>query len=60
MVAGRDRRRPLAVRRPVGSPCGRFTKPEEVATLVCLLASPLSGNVTGANFVIDGGLIKTT
>jgi NAD(P)-dependent dehydrogenase (short-subunit alcohol dehydrogenase family) len=45
----------------VGIPSGRFTKPEEVATLVCLLASPRSGNVTGAaNFVIDGGLIKTT
>jgi NAD(P)-dependent dehydrogenase (short-subunit alcohol dehydrogenase family) len=28
-----------------GIPSGRFTKPEEVATLVCLLASPRSGNV---------------
>jgi NAD(P)-dependent dehydrogenase (short-subunit alcohol dehydrogenase family) len=43
-----------------GIPSGRFTKPEEVATLVCLLASARSGNVTGANFVIDGGMIKTT
>jgi NAD(P)-dependent dehydrogenase (short-subunit alcohol dehydrogenase family) len=39
---------------------GRFTTPEEVATLVVLLASPLAGNVTGSNFVIDGGLVKTT
>jgi NAD(P)-dependent dehydrogenase (short-subunit alcohol dehydrogenase family) len=43
-----------------GIPSGRFTRPEEVATLVALLASPLTGNVTGANYLIDGGLIKTT
>jgi NAD(P)-dependent dehydrogenase (short-subunit alcohol dehydrogenase family) len=40
-------------------PTGRFTTPEEVATLVALLASPLTGNVTGSNYVIDGGLVKT-
>jgi NAD(P)-dependent dehydrogenase (short-subunit alcohol dehydrogenase family) len=39
---------------------GRFTTPEEVATLVTMLASDRTGNVTGANYVIDGGLIKTT
>jgi NAD(P)-dependent dehydrogenase (short-subunit alcohol dehydrogenase family) len=39
---------------------GRFSTPEEVATLVVLLASPRTANVTGANYVIDGGLIKTT
>ena len=38
---------------------GRFTTPEEVATLVALLASPRTGNVTGSNYVIDGGLVKT-
>jgi NAD(P)-dependent dehydrogenase (short-subunit alcohol dehydrogenase family) len=43
-----------------GIPTGRFTTPEEVATLITLLASERLGNVTGANFVIDGGLIKTT
>jgi len=37
----------------------RFTTPEEVATLVVLLASGRTGNVTGSNFVIDGGLLKT-
>jgi NAD(P)-dependent dehydrogenase (short-subunit alcohol dehydrogenase family) len=41
-------------------PSGRFTTPEEVATLVVLLASDRTSNVTGANYVIDGGLIKTT
>jgi NAD(P)-dependent dehydrogenase (short-subunit alcohol dehydrogenase family) len=43
-----------------GFATGRFTTPEEVATLVALLASERSANVTGANYVIDGGLIKTT
>ena len=43
-----------------GFATGRFTTPEEVATLVVMLASPRTGNVTGSNYVIDGGLIKTT
>lgn len=43
-----------------GIPTGRFSTPGEVATLVVLLASERAANVTGANFVIDGGLIKTT
>jgi NAD(P)-dependent dehydrogenase (short-subunit alcohol dehydrogenase family) len=42
-----------------GFATGRFTTPEEVATLVVLLASARTGNVTGSNFVIDGGLLKT-
>jgi NAD(P)-dependent dehydrogenase (short-subunit alcohol dehydrogenase family) len=41
-------------------PTGRFTTPKEVAMIVALLASPRMANVTGANWVIDGGLIKTT
>jgi Enoyl-(Acyl carrier protein) reductase len=41
-------------------PTGRFTTPEDVAALVTLLASPKTANVTGSNYVIDGGLIKTT
>ena len=43
-----------------GMPTGRFTTPQEVATIVTLLASPRTGNVTGSNWVIDGGLVKTT
>ncbi|MFJ5720653.1 oxidoreductase [Streptomyces sp. NPDC093149] len=38
---------------------GRFSLPEEVADLVLLLASGRSGNVTGSEFVIDGGLVTT-
>jgi NAD(P)-dependent dehydrogenase (short-subunit alcohol dehydrogenase family) len=43
-----------------GFATGRFTTPEEVATLAVLLASGRTANVTGSNYVIDGGLIKTT
>src|SRR6059058_733844 len=38
---------------------GRFTEPREVADLVVLLAGERAGNVTGSDFVIDGGLIQT-
>ena len=38
---------------------GRFTRPEEVADLVVLLASGNLGNVTGAEVTIDGGMITT-
>jgi NAD(P)-dependent dehydrogenase (short-subunit alcohol dehydrogenase family) len=41
-------------------PTGKFTTPKEVATTVALLASPRLATVTGANWVIDGGRIKTT
>ena len=43
-----------------GFATGRFSTPDEVATLVVFLASERTANVTGANYVIDGGLIKTT
>jgi NAD(P)-dependent dehydrogenase (short-subunit alcohol dehydrogenase family) len=43
-----------------GFATGRFSTPEEVATLITILASPRTGNVTGVNYIIDGGLIKTT
>ncbi len=38
---------------------GRFTRPDEIADLVVLLASGRIGNVTGSDIVIDGGLIQT-
>lgn len=42
-----------------GLPTGRFTRPEEVADLALYLASDRSANITGADFTIDGGLIRT-
>jgi hypothetical protein len=36
------------------------TGANKVATLVTMLASERTANVTGVNYVIDGGLIKTT
>jgi len=41
------------------SATGRFSRPDEVADLVLLLASDRTANVTGADFRIDGGLIPT-
>jgi NAD(P)-dependent dehydrogenase (short-subunit alcohol dehydrogenase family) len=38
---------------------GRFSRPEEVADLVLILASDRTANVTGADITIDGGLIQT-
>ncbi|KMO97656.1 SDR family NAD(P)-dependent oxidoreductase [Streptomyces roseus] len=38
---------------------GRFTRPEEVADLVLLLASDRAGNTTGSDHTIDGGLVTT-
>ena len=43
-----------------GFATGRFTTPEEVAALIAVLASDRAGNITGVNYLIDGGLIKTT
>jgi NAD(P)-dependent dehydrogenase (short-subunit alcohol dehydrogenase family) len=38
---------------------GRFTQPSEVADLVLYLAGPSAANITGADFVIDGGLVES-
>jgi len=37
-------------------PVGRYGQPEDVARLVCFLASPLAGYITGAVIPVDGGL----
>jgi NAD(P)-dependent dehydrogenase (short-subunit alcohol dehydrogenase family) len=38
---------------------GRFSQPEEVADVVLFLASSRAANITGADYVIDGGLLTT-
>ena len=42
-----------------GMPTGRFSSPQEVAAAVLFLASERSGNTTGADIVIDGGMVDT-
>jgi NAD(P)-dependent dehydrogenase (short-subunit alcohol dehydrogenase family) len=49
----------IAAQAARGSVTGRFTTPQEVADLVVLLASGRAGNTTGADFVIDGGLVPS-
>jgi NAD(P)-dependent dehydrogenase (short-subunit alcohol dehydrogenase family) len=60
-VAGATGGDPAAVAKSAVSTTatGRFTTPEEVADLVVLLAGARAGNVTGADIVIDGGLVQT-
>ncbi|MET8249075.1 oxidoreductase [Streptomyces sp. NPDC005202] len=48
------------VPRQMGISTGRITEGKEVADLVVFLASPRAANITGAEFVIDGGQTKTT
>jgi NAD(P)-dependent dehydrogenase (short-subunit alcohol dehydrogenase family) len=37
---------------------GRLVRPQEIADVVALLASPRSGSTTGADYVVDGGYLK--
>jgi NAD(P)-dependent dehydrogenase (short-subunit alcohol dehydrogenase family) len=40
-------------------PTGRYTQPDEIASMVLFLCSDLAANITGAQFVIDGGRTAT-
>jgi NAD(P)-dependent dehydrogenase (short-subunit alcohol dehydrogenase family) len=42
-----------------GTATRRFTTPDEVADLIVFLASTRVSNVTGANYLIDGGLTQS-
>jgi NAD(P)-dependent dehydrogenase (short-subunit alcohol dehydrogenase family) len=49
----------IAAQAAADAPTGRFTRPEEVADLILFLSSPRAANITGADYVIDGGLVNT-
>jgi NAD(P)-dependent dehydrogenase (short-subunit alcohol dehydrogenase family) len=40
-------------------PVGRLGLPEEVAMVACMLASPALGFVTGSNYRVDGGQVRS-
>jgi 3-oxoacyl-[acyl-carrier protein] reductase len=40
-------------------PAGRLGVPEDLGMVICLLASPRSGFVTGANYRVDGGQVRS-
>jgi NAD(P)-dependent dehydrogenase (short-subunit alcohol dehydrogenase family) len=42
-----------------GTATRRFTTPQEVADLIVFLASDISGNITGVDYIIDGGLTQS-
>ncbi|MCU1613208.1 MAG: short-chain dehydrogenase/reductase [Frankiales bacterium] len=49
----------VAAAAAAGMVSGRFSRPEEVADLIVVLAGGRTANVTGADFVIDGGMVAT-
>jgi NAD(P)-dependent dehydrogenase (short-subunit alcohol dehydrogenase family) len=40
-------------------PVGRFGLTRDLAIVACMLASPLSGYITGANYRVDGGQARS-
>lgn len=40
-------------------PAGRLGTPQDLALVICMLASPMAGFVTGANYRVDGGQVRS-
>ena len=61
VVAGATGKSPddIAAGAAAGMVTGRFTRPEEVANLLVMLASDRLSNLTGTDVVIDGGMVQT-
>lgn len=61
-ATGTDRDRVLDEVLPqmMGISTGRVSEAHEVADLAVFLASDRAGNITGADYVVDGGQLKTT
>jgi NAD(P)-dependent dehydrogenase (short-subunit alcohol dehydrogenase family) len=49
----------LSIPQKYGITTGQMTEPKEVATLITFLLSDAAGNITGSDYIIDGGAIKT-
>lgn len=49
---------PLTPEDHLQHPAGRVGKPEDIANMVLFLANPENDFITGANFVIDGGMTR--
>ncbi|MBV9861562.1 MAG: glucose 1-dehydrogenase [Alphaproteobacteria bacterium] len=49
----------VARRYQAAMPTGRYTTPDEIANVVMFLCSDLAGNITGAQYVVDGGRTAT-
>ncbi|MFG3531360.1 SDR family NAD(P)-dependent oxidoreductase [Streptomyces sp. NPDC047917] len=49
----------VVIPQSMGISTGRVTEAHEVADLTIFLASPVADNITGAEFTIDGGQVKT-
>jgi len=49
----------VARRYQAAMPTGRYTTPEEIANMVLFLCSDLASNITGGQYVVDGGRTAT-
>jgi NAD(P)-dependent dehydrogenase (short-subunit alcohol dehydrogenase family) len=49
----------IARRYQAAIPTGRYTTPDEIANMVLFLCSDLASNITGGQFVVDGGRVAT-